>query len=59
MIPSNTQAIDVWSNLRSTKELQSFFGLVNYYRCFIRNVSRIAKPLTELKKDVLLNRSFI
>ena len=33
-------------------QIQSFFGLAGYYRKFIKNISRIAKPLTDLtKKD--------
>ena len=35
------------------KELQSFFELVNYCRRFICNFTKIAKPLTELTKNVL------
>ena len=37
------------------KELQSFLGLVHYYRRFIRNCSKKSKPLTELTKNVPFN----
>jgi hypothetical protein len=52
MNPNKTSAIEVWETPTSKKELQSFLGLVNYYRRFIRNCSKITKPLTELTKNV-------
>ena len=35
---------------KSTKDVKIFHGLVNYYRRFIDNFSKIAKPLTNLLK---------
>jgi hypothetical protein len=32
----------------SVHQIRSFLGLVGYYRCFIPNFSKIAKPMTEL-----------
>ena len=49
---NKTNAIEVWETPTSKKELQSFLGLVNYYRRFIKNCSKITKPLTELTKNV-------
>ena len=41
-----------WEVPTSVGEIQSFLGLAGYYRRFIENFSKIAKPMTELlKKD--------
>ena len=52
MNQNKTRAIEAWRDPSFKKELQSFLGLVNYYRRFIKNCSKIAKPLTELTKNV-------
>ena len=35
---------------RSTKDVQKFLGLANYYRQFIKDFARIAKPLREMMR---------
>ena len=52
MNKNKTEAIEAWETSKYMKELQSFLGLINYYRRFIRNCSKIAKPLTDLTKNV-------
>jgi len=37
-----------WLTPRSTKDVQKFMGLANYYRRFIQDFSRVAKPLNML-----------
>jgi len=37
-----------WPTPRSAKDMQKFMGLANYYRRFIQDFSRIAKPLNML-----------
>jgi len=45
-----------WKPPTSVHQIRSFLGLAGYYRRFIPNFSRIAKPMTELlKKGVKYN----
>ena len=46
--PYKIKAIENWSAPKTPTEICQFLGLVGYYRSFIQNFSRIAKPLTTL-----------
>ncbi|KAK0637673.1 Transposon Tf2-12 polyprotein [Lasiodiplodia hormozganensis] len=52
MDPVKVKAILDWEAPKTLHGVQSFLGLCNYYRRFVRGYSIIAKPLTDLtKKD--------
>ncbi|GKA02387.1 putative reverse transcriptase domain-containing protein [Tanacetum coccineum] len=46
--PSKIEAVKNWKAPITLTEIRSFLGLVGYYRRFIANFSKIAKPLTSL-----------
>ncbi|WVZ89782.1 LOW QUALITY PROTEIN: hypothetical protein U9M48_036146 [Paspalum notatum var. saurae] len=49
--PQKIEAVSNWKTPRHVTEIKSFLGLARYYRRFIENFSKIAKPMTELLKD--------
>src|SRR3954467_166058 len=50
--PIRVSAVTEWESPNSVKEVRIFLGLAGYYRRFIENFSKVAKPMTELlKKD--------
>ncbi|WVZ62939.1 hypothetical protein U9M48_012628 [Paspalum notatum var. saurae] len=52
--PEKVVAVSNWKTPRNMTEIKSFLGLAKYYRRFIDNFSKIAKPMTELLKDKVL-----
>ncbi|GKC52368.1 putative reverse transcriptase domain-containing protein [Tanacetum coccineum] len=48
MDPSKVESVKNWMTFESPTEIRSFLGLAGYYRRFIKNFSKIAKPLTLL-----------
>nr|AAX96295.1 retrotransposon protein, putative, Ty3-gypsy sub-class [Oryza sativa Japonica Group]ABA91783.1 retrotransposon protein, putative, Ty3-gypsy subclass [Oryza sativa Japonica Group] len=50
--PSNVESVTKWTPPKTVSQIRSFLGLAGYYRRFIENFSRIARPMTRLlKKD--------
>jgi predicted DNA-binding protein YlxM (UPF0122 family) len=50
MEPSRVDTIRDWPNPTSFREVQVFLGFANFYRRFVRDYSKIARPLTSLLK---------
>lgn len=54
--PDKIEKITNWKLPASQKEIKQFLGLTGYYRRFIRDYAKLAKPLTKkLKKDQKIN----
>ena len=47
-LPSKTQSIKNMNLPKTAKQVHTFLGLIGYYRKFIRNITKMAKPLTLL-----------
>ena len=48
MDPKKVEAIMAWPISTKVKEVQSFLGLANFYRCFVDNFSKVTKPPHQL-----------
>lgn len=50
--PAKVKAILDWQTPTTVKGVRSFLGFANFYRCFIKDFSNIAAPLTDLTKKI-------
>ncbi|KAI4871331.1 hypothetical protein NFI96_009730, partial [Prochilodus magdalenae] len=46
--PSKIEAVSAWPKPQTLSELRSFLGFCGYYRRFVKDYSRICRPLNEL-----------
>ena len=44
------QGVIEWPVPKSVKDMQKFLGLANYYRWFVKDFAKIAKPLHEMTR---------
>ena len=44
------QRVIEWLVPKSVKDVQKFLGLANYYRQFVKDFAKIAKPLHEIMR---------
>ena len=52
MDPVKVEAVKEWKDPKNLKEVRGFLGFANFYRRFIKDFARIARPLNDLtKKD--------
>jgi hypothetical protein len=49
--PSKVEPVTKWEQPLNMTDVRSFLGMAGYYRRFIENFSKIAKPMTELLKN--------
>jgi len=50
MSTEKVEAVLQWERLGNITEVRSFLGFTNFYRRFIQDYSKVARPLTELTK---------
>ena len=56
--PENTEKVRTFPRPKSQKDVRSFSGMCNYYRCFVKNFSKIASPFKALlAKEAKFNRN--
>jgi hypothetical protein len=47
MSTRKVEAVQSWETLKNLKDIQRFLGFANFYRRFIKNISRVARPITD------------
>ncbi|GJF00732.1 polyprotein [Phanerochaete sordida] len=56
MDPAKVKAVTEWPTPKNLKDVRGFVGFANFYRRFIKDFSKICRPLHDLtKKDVPFN----
>ena len=50
MEEKKVKAVIDWPVSKSVKDIQKFLGLANYYRRFVKDFTKIARPLYELMR---------
>jgi len=50
MDPIKLNAVSNWLTPKTMKDVQKFLGFCNFYQCFVKNYSALARPLFNLTK---------
>ena len=50
MSARKVKSVQNWAHPRSVKEVQMFIRFANFYRRFIKDFSKVCKPITEMLK---------
>ena len=50
MDPSKVEAVCTWPTPKNLREVRGFLGFANFYRRFIKDFSKVARPLHDLTK---------
>ena len=53
MDPTKTKGIADWKTPQNLKDVRTFLGFTGFYRYFVPNYSKIARPLIELTKKAV------
>ena len=48
---AKVEVVSTWPVPKNVTEIRSFLGLAGYYRRFVEGFSKIAAPLTALKRE--------
>lgn len=56
--PRKVQVVKDWQPPKTVRELRSFLGLCNFYRKFVKDYAKIAKPLTDILKSTQFEETF-
>jgi hypothetical protein len=49
--PTKIKGVTDWPVPKSKKELRGFLGFLNFYRCFVKDFAKIARPMNELTSE--------
>ena len=52
--PSKVEAVVMWSTPKSIREVRGFLGLIGWYHVFIIGYAKIASPLTNTLKKIIV-----
>jgi hypothetical protein len=51
MSTRKVKAVRSWETPKNLKDVQRFLGFANFYRRFIKNISEVASPITDLSRN--------